>query len=175
MSDFYSSTTPTKKSQNGRVNFGNTKNISFQTFQENGSISFLPFQKQAVHHVAERNSLSDLYFSEQNQQLLQNQLRYNVWIATDKKFVIDKQSPSELQLVMRSIFFQHAKNLPDHLTEQINELNSKVLEYAVEKVTSNLLQYMRYKQDISVLPTPMEHPQQACMKGSKTLMMPNFF
>ena len=63
MSEFY---TTAKRPQNGRINFENSKNISFKTFQENGSISFLPFQKQAIHHIASRSSLSDLFFSEEN-------------------------------------------------------------------------------------------------------------
>jgi len=162
-------------SSNGRVNLQQVNNVPFAIFQENPSTSFLPFKKQAITHINTRNQLSDLFFSEENQLEIQNQLRYQVWVRTEKQYVIDKQSPSELQLIMRSIYFQHAKNLDYDYRSQIRELNDKVLDYAVDKVVSNLLQYLRYKKDISTLPTPMEYPEKSCMKGTKTLIMPNYF
>lgn len=160
---------------NGRVNIENNTNKPFYTFQENKETSFLPYKKQAISHITSRSALSDAFFSESNQKIVQNQLRYRVWIATEKQFVIGEQSYSELQLIMRSIYFQYSKNLNYSIKEQIEELNNKVLEYAVDKVVSNLLQYMRYKQDISQLPIPREYPEQVSMKGTRCLTMPNFF
>lgn len=160
---------------NGRVDIENNRNVPFDLYQENGSISFLPFKNQAITHITTRNVLSDTFFSEENQNIIQNKLRYQVWLQTDKKHVIDKQSHTELQVIMRSIYFQFAQNRDTDIKEQIEELNRRVLEFAVPRVYSNLMQYIGYKRDISKLPEPLEHSMQVGMKGTKTLFMPNFF
>ena len=59
---------------------------------------------------------------------------------------------------MRSIFLQNSKNLPNNISEQINDLNNKVLEYAINQIYGEVESYMKYKRDASSLVSPMELP-----------------
>jgi hypothetical protein len=54
--------------------------------------------------------MSDRFFSDANQEYIQNNIRYFVWLDSNKEYIISPQSPQELQLIMRSIFFQYAKH-----------------------------------------------------------------
>jgi len=40
--------------------------------------------------------------------LIQDGIRYQVYLKTDKKHIIDKQSEVELEIIMRSIYLQHS-------------------------------------------------------------------
>ena len=84
------------------------------------------------------------FFSNQNIQIVQNAIRYQVWIQSNKKNHISNQSETEVQKVMRSIYLQYARNLPDKISQQIEELNSKVVNYCVPIIMSNIQQYKQY-------------------------------
>jgi hypothetical protein len=130
-----------------------------------------PTAPQPVRHldsIQTKSTLSEAFFSEANQTIIQNAIRYNVWKTTSN--MISKQDSVQLQIIMRSIFLQHARHsqvIP--VCEQVEKLNSRVLAYSLPQVTSNVKQYMHYKQDVSKLPEPFEHPVNMSQKGSKTL------
>ena len=75
---------------------------------------------------------------------------------------------------MKSIFLQNARNNDNDLQYQIDELNKLVLGYCVNNVYVNLLQYVKYIDDITKETTVMDRPKSVDIKGNKTLM-PNHF
>jgi hypothetical protein len=106
--------------------------------------------------VQEASMLSILFFHPQNMDTIQTELRFRVYQKVG--VLVGKQSDNELLTVMRSIYLQDSRNLPGRYTEQIQELNEKVLEYCVKNVSSNALQHQQYIQDASTMPVPMAHP-----------------
>ena len=76
---------------------------------------------------------------------------------------------------MRSIYFQHGKNMNTKLDHQVNILNELVLDYCVDNVYSNLKQYVEYIKDITTDQVIMDRPQTTHIKGSKSLMPRHFF
>jgi hypothetical protein len=106
--------------------------------------------------IQETSMLSTLFFHPQNIDTIQTELRYRVYQTTG--VLVGRQSETELLIVMRSVYLQESRNLPGRYTEQIKELNEKVLEYCVKNVSSNALQYQQYIQDASTMPVPMAHP-----------------
>lgn len=121
-------------------------------------------------------ALSRAYFSPENQRILQNALRKGVHDATHT--VVQEQSSEQLQLVMRSVFLQHSRNLThsaEVIREQIREMNDKVVEYCVPVVVSNLKQYQQYLVDVSTMPVPMELGVATSQAGSRSLELKPFF
>ena len=110
-----------------------------------------------------------MFFSNKNVELIHNLIRYQVWLRSNKTHVIDKQSKTQLEIIMRSVYLQYAKNLDCNLRQQIDELNDIILEYAVKTILSEISMYLSYLERASSLPTPMEHPRNLSMKGDKTL------
>lgn len=112
----------------------------------------------SIKGILEENSLNSLFFSEMNVKAIQDTLRYRVYQNTDQ--VISEQSSNDLFIIMRSIMLQYANFRVgvDNIVDEIRRLNSKVLDYAVENVTSNVKQHQGYVEDLSKLPVPMDMP-----------------
>ena len=93
-----------------------------------------------------------------NVKAIQDTLRYRVYQNTDQ--VISEQSSNDLFIIMRSIMLQYANFRVgvDNIVDEIRRLNSKVLDYAVENVSSNVKQHQGYVEDLSKLPVPMDMP-----------------
>jgi hypothetical protein len=102
--------------------------------------------------------LSVAFFSVQNIRIIQNGIRAGVFNKSNRQYVIGEQNVDELQMIMRGLFLQYAKNLPDNIPQQINDLNKIVLEFAVNQVYGEADGYMKYKRDASTLVVPLAMP-----------------
>lgn len=102
--------------------------------------------------------LSDAFFSAKNIQIIQNGIRAGVYKMSNGQYVIGEQNPNELKIIMRSVFLQYSKNLPNNITEQIASLNNLVLDYAVRQVYGEAVGYMKYKYDTSNMYEPISRP-----------------
>lgn len=127
------------------------------------------FSSEATVGQMQSTPLSELFFCADNINILQDGIRYRVWMETDQKYVIGRQSDTELKIVMRSIYYQFAMNQASDVIGQVRELNKKVLEWVVPEIVSNLKQYEVYRKDASTLPMPLERGQLATSKGTKVL------
>ena len=102
--------------------------------------------------------LSQVFFSQQNIQILQNGIRAGVYHRSNSQYIIGPQDCDSLKIIMRSIFLQYAKNLPDNIPQQISDLNKNVYDYAINQVYGEADGYMKYKRDASTMWTPMAMP-----------------
>ena len=122
----------------------------------------------------ERSKLSDLFFSKQNIQNIQNLLIKGVYEKSNSLIIIDKQPEDNIVMVMRSMYLQYSKNLDIKLNEQVNELNNYVLNFCIPKVYSEAIAYLKFKQDASTMHMPMSAPIYSS-KTNKTLEQKPFF
>tara|TARA_Y100000768_G_scaffold160345_1_gene119862 strand:- start:25 stop:474 length:450 start_codon:yes stop_codon:yes gene_type:complete len=119
--------------------------------------------------------LSRAFFSKQNISSLHTNIRYQVWLDTNKQHVISAQSNEELILIMRSIYLQNSENQPDHILNQVKVLNQMVLDYAVQKIITGLKQHLDYVDHISNKREILPHSVNISNKGSKQLMIKPWF
>lgn len=152
---------------NGRVNaLDNVPN--FLSIDRN-----IPANTESPQNITSRNlnctAVSDMFFSVDNINLLQIGIRNKILNDTNGKYHIGRQSDDELKIIMRSIYFQHSKNAPNKIKEQVRELNTRVIEWSVPQILTNLKQEEKYLYDISTLPEPLERAVLPSQKGSKTL------
>lgn len=160
--------------QNGRVDLlSSSFSLDIPAYQQR-SVKNENYVSEATYGQVAPNDLTHLYFSENNIHVLQDGIRYRVYVETNGKYVIGRQSDQELKIVMRSIYYQFAKNQSSDVVSQVRELNAKVLEWVVPEVLSNLKQHEVYRRDASSLPMPMERSPLLTMKGSKTLETKTF-
>jgi hypothetical protein len=132
------------------------------------------FEEEALKGNTGSNALSDVYFSPQNIKAVQEAIRYQVYIKSDKKHVIDNQSETDLKIVMRSIYIEYAKNLSYDILGQVRELNSHVLEFCVNRILEEINMYLHYRTDISRNYVPLARSENTSSAGSKTLFMKEF-
>ena len=149
---------------NSRVDFGNQPGISYHLF-ENAQTPY-SFQK-STRTVQGKSPLNDMFFSHENVEVIHQNIIKSVSNQTGYK--IARQSDTELQIIMRSIFLQYSKNRPCNLKEQVAELNRKVLTYAVDRIITEISQYLEYKDTVNKLPLPLNHPKNLSNAGTKSL------
>ena len=154
--------------QNGRVTL--TKGtIKDMKMIDNENETMKNFQVEALYGIQETSTLNQLFFSKKNMDIIQNMIRYNVYEKSENKFLIDKQSDIELEIVMRSIYLQHSPNLLDKTKEQIQYLNNLVSDWCVEHIIPEVQQYVGYIKEIEYMPVPIDLPLNLSSKGSRSL------
>ena len=154
--------------QNGRVIMNNTQNVKDMNMIE-GNKPNNNFQVESLYGIQETSKLNQLFFSKKNLDIIQNNIRYTVYVKTNKKHIIDKQSDIELQIIMRSMYLQHSPNLEYNYKEQIEYLNKLVVDWCVEKIIPQLEQYIGYLKEVEYMPMPIDLPVNLSSKGSRTL------
>ena len=102
--------------------------------------------------------LSQVFFSQQNIQILQNGIRAGVYHRSNIQYIIGPQDCDSLKIIMRSVYLQHAANQPNNVTQQVAELNKIVLNYCIQQVYSEAQGYIKYLDDASTLVVPIAHP-----------------
>jgi hypothetical protein len=117
--------------------------------------------------------LNQAFFSSQNFQIVQNQIRHQVFQESGD--VIDPVSTDDLFMIMRAQYLQYGRNLPDNIPEQIAELNARVSAWSVPKILAELAMYKTYMKDIDTLPIPIAQPTYISEAGTRSKPMPQWF
>ena len=112
----------------------------------------------SIKGILEENSINDIFFSDMNTKVIQDTIRYKVNLETGE--TVARQSDNELYIIMRSIMLQFAnfRTGVDNIVDEVRRLNEKVVEYAVDNVSSNVKQHKGYVDKLSKLPVPMDMP-----------------
>ncbi len=157
---------------NGRVNI--IGNNHFDRFMLHDKIPTQDtYYKAALTGNWKNNLLSNTFFSAGNIRILQNGIKAGVYKMSNKRFLIANQEEDVLKMIMRSVFLQHAMNLPNQITEQVTALNKIVLDYCVPQVYGEAKGYIKYKHDVSTLVVPLRYPLST--KTEKTLEFKRWF
>lgn len=146
---------------NGRVNL--------VSMAEDPDVRFKMHEKLTIKNKAsnyyeslngnwEWNVLAQVYFSQENIQIIQNGIRAGVFKMSEGRLNVPPQNIDTLKIIMRSIYLQYAEHYPKDITGQVEYLNSLVLEYAVTSVYNEAIGYLKYVQDQSTLVVPLEKP-----------------
>jgi len=112
----------------------------------------------ALKGTWEDNQLSQVYFSSQNIQILQNGIRAGVYAMSNNRYVIAPPNIDMLKVIMRSTYMQYAEHYPDNIREQVERLNKIVLDYAVPATYNEAVGYQKYREDQSTLVVPLDLP-----------------
>nr|WBF70782.1 hypothetical protein [Megavirus caiporensis] len=115
------------------------------------------------------NKISKLFFSPKNINLVQKQIIFNVFRETNGEYLIEKQNEADLIVVMRSIYYQYAKHLPNNITNQILQLNNLVVDEITPDIVSQIKAHFGYLDRAFGKFEPMDRPQNVSNTGTKTL------
>lgn len=131
------------------------------------------FNREALYGRIQRTPVSDMFFSPENINILQDAIRYRVHKETG--IIIGRQSDQELKIIMTSMFFKYSRHVANDVVGQVRELNGRVLDYAVKETINNLKQYLAYRRDASTMPLSLDNPEYTGVKGKKLLEIKTFF
>lgn len=123
--------------------------------------------KNVLKGIQELSLFSKLFFSEQNINTIQKELRYRVYTGSNNKYIIDKQNENDILLIMRSIYLQYSK-IPEDIKQyknEINKLNKLVLNEIIPKILTEINMYKHYLKDIDKVNDPINLPVNNNLKG----------
>jgi hypothetical protein len=129
------------------------------------STNFQDTSVKIISNIVVPNALSRTYFSNDNVERLQRQIVNEVYKQSEKQ--IGKQSYSELQIIMKSIYLQYGKNLNTDIEGQVLTLNKYVVDECSRIIVPNILQYNKYLEDITSPIPVMPRSQNVSNKGYK--------
>jgi hypothetical protein len=106
----------------------------------------------------DQTDLETVFFSDENIKLINKQLILTVYSISNKEFKIMEQSKDNLIIVMRYVFIEYARHLPNNITKQIMTLNGKVINEILPMIITNINQKLNYLKEINtprnLLPLP---------------------
>ena len=159
---------------NGRINIlhpnTNTLFNMFDKIPVNDPTTY----RDALQGGWNETPLSQAFFSRQNMQIIQNGIRAGVYKRSGNNYIVSQQSTDNLKVVMRSIFLQHASNLPNKVSEQVAALNKLVLDYCITRVYNEAIGYLKYRRDASTIAAPISAPI-STKSNTNTLELKPFF
>lgn len=117
--------------------------------------------------------LNKLFFSQGNIDSLQEEIRSTVYQMVGGN--IDRQSDSDLMLIMRSYYLQYAENNPSRIAEELELLNKRVVNYSANRIATEVEAYRFYRKDILDFPAPIANPIDVKIFGTRTGELKSFF
>ena len=148
----------------------------FNTYREDPNLAYgSTFNQQATIRIHSCTPLNQAFFSEENIKLLQAELRYRVWVKSDKQHVIYAQRPDELKTIMRSYYLEYAGNVPGREKEELEGLNERVLAFCVADVLGSINMFLHNRKEVLDFPMPISNPVNADVKGTKGAEFRSFF
>ena len=116
------------------------------------------------------SELSKTFFSYQNIQRIQRNIKKTVFDKTMGKYRLDvDQDFDELTIIMRAVFIEYGRYLPTQIVRQVKKLNDRVVQEVVPDIIVNIKQYYGYLADITTRPTPIPLPVNVSNAGRRTL------
>jgi hypothetical protein len=142
---------------NGRVDIlGDKAPNVFQLYDRVPVNNKITSYRQALTGNWENNMVSNVFFSADNIQIIQNGIRAGVYKLSNERFLIGQQDLDTLKIIMRSIFLQHS-------------LNDRVMNYSIPQIIGEAEGYVKFKNDVSTIAMPMDRPTSTYANNSLEL------
>ena len=109
--------------------------------------------------------LGNAFFSDFNRESIHSALTSDVQGKTG--YVIDRQSDSDLQAIMKSVYIRMAYDEYQDIRGQVGKMNAAVVSEASRMVMTGVLQQLVYMKDIGSNPVPMAAPTSTSTYGDK--------
>lgn len=143
----------------------NTPFIMFQSHKDD----YYNMSQESLRGIQQESVLSKVFFLPKNVDLLQRQLRAEVFRRSGGKYLIPKQNEADLQVVMRSIFLQRARHYPTNITEQVRELNNFVIDDLYPNVMTEIKANIGYQERAFGPMQVLDRPENVSNTGLKRL------
>jgi Family of unknown function (DUF5761) len=123
-----------------------------------------------LNGTVQSTPIGELFFSRENIRRIQNQIKKEVFIRTNGKYVLEvDQKESDLLVVMRAVFISDSYNSPYKIVHQVKLLNHKTVERIIPDMISVIKMDEKYLYDISNPINPIPLPVNVSKRGLKSL------
>lgn len=148
----------------------------FQTHHQDPRLEYgSTFQQQATIRIHTATPVNQAFFSEANVRHLQDEIRYRVWVKSEKKHVIDRQREDDLKTIMRAYYLQYSQNIPGQERQELQDLNERVLAYCVDDILGSINMYVYNRGQLANYPEQISRPINPHIIGTKSAEFKSFF
>ena len=148
----------------------------FDTHHEDPKLAYgSTFAQQALVRIFTATPLNQAYFSEENMEYIQQEIRYRVWVKSGNKHVIDRQRPDDVKTVMRSYFLQFSRNIPGKEREEIREIDERVINFCVDDILGSINMHLYTQKELLDFPAPIANPINPHVAGTRSREFKSFF
>ena len=129
--------------------------------------------KENIQFKHTNTTLNKQFFGPENMELLQGRIHDTVsqMVRAD----IDRQSDSDLLMVMRSYYLTYAQNVPGNEAQELEELNNRVVSFCANRIAVEVEAYRYYRKDILDFPAPISRPIDTQIYGTRVGELKSFF
>lgn len=131
-------------------------------------------RQDLVGHLHKATPLNEVFFSQGNVENLQKMIQDQVSAMSGGKYKIDRQSDTDLRLIMRSYYLMYGQNGPE-VAKELEDLNRRVVGYAAGKVYSEVDFHDFYLKDLQEFAAPIANPMNPHVFGTRTGELKSFF
>jgi hypothetical protein len=163
-----------KKVSNGRVDIFTPKTTDLFQMYDKIPVNQCTTLRNPTEGLWDNTLLSDIFFSRENIQIIQNGIRAGVYEKSNGKYIIGNQECETLKIIMRSLFLQYSANQPNNIKAQVEQLNAMVLDYCIPQVYGEAQGYHKYIVDASTMYTPMAPPILSTNNDKQLILKPWF-
>jgi hypothetical protein len=154
-------------------NINDAPTLAFSQYSPQQSLFTNDIRRDLIGHQHSETPLNRVFFSQANIDNLQTQIQEQVFLMSKQK--IDKQNEDDLKLIMRSYYLMYGKNNDANVSEDLEDLNKRVVGYASAKIYSELDFYMFYRKDIEDFAPPIANPMNTQVYGTRYGELKSFF
>lgn len=94
--------------------------------------------------------MKEAFYLKENINYLQNKIIENVYIKSDKKYILKPQKYELMIQLMNNFWNGYCRYLPYDFDKQIEELNNKIIDFASDKLLKETNIYLNYIRDSNV-------------------------
>lgn len=154
-------------------NINEAPSLPFSQYSPAQSLFTNDIRRDLIGHQHSETPLNRVFFSQANIDNLQTQIQEQVFLMSKQR--IDKQNEDDLKLIMRSYYLMYGKNNDEKVSEDLEDLNKRVVGYAAAKIYSELDFYMFYRKDIEDFAPPIANPTNTQVYGTRYGELKSFF
>lgn len=129
--------------------------------------------KENIQFKHSNTTLNERFFGEANIATLQRKIQMAVFQMVGAS--IDPQSEPDLLMVMRSYYLTYAQNVPGRETEELEDLNNRVVSFCSNRISVEVEAHRYYRKDILDFPEPIARPIDVKVYGTRTGELKTFF
>jgi hypothetical protein len=132
-------------------------------------------RRDLIGHIHSSTPLNELFFSDENIETIQRGIQEQVYAMSGNKYRIGPQDVLQVKLIMRSYYLMYSQNNASRVSEELSDLNGRVIGCAATKVYSEVDFHQFYLKDLQEFAAPIANPMNVGVYGTRTGELKSFF
>ena len=132
-------------------------------------------RRDLIGHQHGKTPLNTVFFSESNLAHVHSEIQNQVSLMSGGEYNVDKQGDDEVRIVMRSYYLMFARNDPNAVAQELDELNRRAIGYCAAKVFSEVDFHKFYLKDLEDFAAPIANPINTAVGGTRVGELKSFF